>query len=126
MNRVVIALCILAFMIGFIGFHTHEVLALNKDVDSICSNVETNFKKRDWDEVKSGLNKLDDRWKKSRFWSCLTISTDDIEEIEISLDQCKRYANIKADDNFIGEFSFLKLKMEHLPHQEGFSIEELL
>ena len=126
MNRVIIAICILALMVGFIGFHTHEVLALNKDVDKICKNIETGFKDKDWKKVRANLDRLDDRWEDSRFWSCLTISTDEIEEIEISLEQCEKYAEIEAADNFIGEFMMLKLKMEHLPHHEGFSIEELL
>lgn len=126
MSRIVVAVCILALMVGFIGFHTREVLALNKDVDSICEKIEKDFQDENWDNIKNNLDDLENRWKKSRFWSCLTISTEDIEEIEISLEQCKKYAKIEADDNFIGEFVMLKQKMEHLPHQEGFSIEELL
>lgn len=126
MSRVVISICILILMVGFIGFHTYEILSLNKDVDFICKNVETNFKNENWDKIKVNLDELDARWKKSRFWSCLTIDTDDIEEIEISLEQSKKYAEIENPESFIGEFMFLKLKMEHLPHQEGFSIEELL
>lgn len=126
MNRVITALCILVLAAGFVGFHTYKVLDLDKDISEICDRVEDQFKREDWNSIQEGLRQLDSRWNESRFWSCLTIDTAEIEEIEISLQQSIRYAEIHSKEDFIGEFVMFRMKLGHLPHQEGFSIEELL
>ncbi len=126
MNRVITALCILVLAAGFVGFHTYKVLDLDKDISEICDRVEDQFKREDWNGIQEGLRQLDSRWNESRFWSCLTIDTAEIEEIEISLQQSIRYAEIHSKEDFIGEFVMFRMKLGHLPHQEGFSIEELL
>lgn len=126
MNRLLIALSLLLLAGGFVAFHTHEVLALNRDIEEICNRVEDDFSREDWAAVNRDTQQLQERWDKSRFWASLTIETDQIEEIEISLRQSARYAELKAKPDFIGEFIMFRMLTEHLPHQEGFDIKELL
>lgn len=126
MNRMIAALCIFLLAVGFVGFHTYEVLALNEDITQLCDRVEADFAREDWDAVIQNTQALQDRWKKSRFWASLTIDTAQIEEIEISLRQSIKYAELQAKPDFMGEFIMFRMLTEHLPHQEGFDMKELL
>ena len=56
----------------------------------------------------------------------MTIKTNEVEEIEISLRQSRAYAELGDKEDFIGEFIMFRMLVEHLPHQEGLSINELL
>ena len=126
MNRLLVALSLLLLAVGFVAFHTHEVLALNQDIEEICGRVEDGFAREDWATVSQGTQELQKRWDKSRIWASLTIKTVQIEEIEISLRQSARYAELQAKPDFIGEFIMFQMLTQHLPHQEGFDIKELL
>lgn len=126
MTRTTIAVCLLILLAGFIGFHTYEIYALSKDVNQLCDSIESALDSDDWDNVCSGTKELQNRWNKSRLWASLTIDTAKIEEIEISLRQSLEYAKLHSKEDFVGEYYMFKLLVEHLPHQEGFAIEELL
>lgn len=126
MNRVIVASCILVLCGVFVGTHTYQILKLDKDTTVLCEEVETYFEKENWEEVSKGLKRIQSRWDRSRFWACMTIDTAEIEEMEISLRQAMKYADEEAKPDFIGEFTMFRMRMGHLPHQEGFSIEELL
>lgn len=126
MNRVVIALLLLVLCVGFVGVHTHKIFQLDQEAGEICNRIENAYRQENWNDVEKGLADLEERWQESRFWACLTIETREIEDLEISLRQSKEYARIHAKEQFIGEFSMFRMTLEHLPHQEGFSIEELL
>ncbi len=126
MNRVVAAICILVLCGAFVGVHTYQIIELSKDTTALCDVVETKFHQEDWDEVLKKLEEIQNRWDKSRFWACLTVDTQEIEDIEISLKQSMKYAQEKAKPDFMGEFTFFRMQLAHIPHQEGFSLEELL
>ena len=72
------------------------------------------------------LDKVEKEWKKHRVWAALTISTEDIEQLEISLEQSKAFAKIEEKADFLGEFIMFSKLVEHIPHREGFHIEEVL
>ncbi len=126
MNRVVAAICILVLCGAFVGVHTYQIIKLNKDTTVLCNTVESKVHQEDWDGVLEKLKEIQTRWDKSRFWACLTIDTQEIEEIEISLQQSMKYAEEKTKPDFMGEFTFFRMQLAHIPHQEGFSMEELL
>ncbi len=126
MNRVVAAICILVLCGTFVGVHTYQIVKLDKDITALCNEVEEDFEKENWSEISDKLQMLRSRWDRSRFWACLTIDTEEIEEIEISLKQSMEYAAVQAEPDFIGEFTMFRMRLSHIPHQEGFSIEEIL
>ena len=126
MSRMLTALVIFLLAGGFVAFHTHEVLALSRDTEEICSRIEEALNREDWDAVSQEVQSLNTRWDKSRFWAALTLDTAKIEEIEISLKQSEKYAELRAKPDFTGEFIMFRMLTEHLPHQEGFDIKELL
>lgn len=126
MNRMLVILCIFLLTAGFVGCHTYAVRRLDQDVTQICDQIEASYDQGDWDRVSAGMRSLEERWNKSRFWACLTIDTQQIEELETSLRQSTRYAEIRAREDFIGEFVMFRMLAERLPHQEGFRLTELL
>lgn len=126
MSRMIVTVCILVLCLGFVGLHTYKILELNDEMEDLCEDVGRAFVIEDWQEINKGLSRIEKRWNKDKFWACLTIDTKQIETIEISLKQSMEYAKIQAKADFIGEFTMFQKNLEHLPHQEGFSIEELL
>lgn len=126
MKKVIAVLCLFVFVIGFVTVHAMRIHELSRDVQEITDEIEEAFLLRDWERIKSGLKTTDDRWKKSKIWASLTIDTDVIEEIEISLEQSRRYAELEDGEDFVGEFVMFKMLVSHLPHREGISLEELL
>lgn len=126
MNRMIVTISILVLCLGFVGLHTYQILELNDDMEDLCEEVREDFTVEDWSGIQKGLDRIEKRWNEDRFWACLTIDTEQIETIEISLKQSMEYAKIQAKPDFIGEFTMFQKSLEHLPHQEGFHIEELL
>ena len=126
MKKFIIALLIFFVLTAFIVTHSFVMYRFGEDAKRICERIEKNASEDKWAEAKKGLTELDKLWEKKRFWASLTIRTNVIEEIDTSLEQSKAYAEIKQKPDFLGEFIMLKLLLEHIPHQEGLHIEEIL
>ncbi len=124
MSRLIAVVVIFVLTAGFIGYHSYEIITLKNDVEQICDNVYNGFEEENWDRVEKGMEELNNRWDESRFWASLTIDTEQIEQIEISMKQSQEYIKLKDAQDFAGEFVMLKMLIDHLPHQEGLSVEE--
>ncbi len=126
MKAFVIA-CILLLTIGIlVGIHSFTMIHLAEDIDLQCKEITTLAQKEKWDDVTEGIDKARSIWDKKRFWVALTVSTKNIEEIEIALTQSRAYAELHQKPDFFGEFIMFQKLVEHIPHQEGFHIEEVL
>lgn len=126
MKRIVSVLIITAVMLGFIGIHLHKINSFEKEANEICERIYTEFYNESWDSVQTLMSQLDEVWYRNRLWASVTLKTDMIDEIEISLSQCTEYSKIAAKENFIGEFKMFCMLIEHLPKQEKASFGELL
>lgn len=126
MKKFIIALVIFFVLTAFIVTHSALMYRFGEDSKRICEKIEKNAREDKWAEAKVGLAELDKLWEKRRFWASLTIRTNVIEEIDTSIEQSKAYAGIKQKPDFLGEFIMLRLLLEHIPHQEGLHIEEIL
>lgn len=126
MKRVVSVLIIAALMVGFIGLHLYKINTFEKQANAVCEKIYTEFYNEEWDSVRTLMSQLDEVWYKNRLWASVTLKTDTIDEIEISLMQCTEYSKIEAKENFIGEFKMFCMLIEHLPKQEKASLGELL
>ena len=126
MSRVYTVLCAFVLTILFLWFHTTQIKGLYNEANLICDKIYQDFGNENWESVKTGMDNLDKRWNQSRFWTCLTVDTSQIEEIEIAMAQAREFAKLKADKEFIGEFAMMRLLLEHLPHQESMEFEDLL
>ena len=79
-----------------------------------------------WEQVSENMKKIKNLWEDKSLWTALTIKTDELEEIEISLRQSEKYAELRDKKMFLGEFIMFSELVKHIPHQEGFHMEELL
>ena len=117
---ILIAICI------FVGIHSFIMLSLADNIRTESQQVTNLVTQNMWDEAIKKIDHIRSIWDKRRTWVSLTISTHDIEEIEISLTQSRAYAELHQKPDFFGEFIMFTKLVEHIPHQEGFHIEEIL
>lgn len=126
MKVFIISLVLLVVMCTFIGVHAYVMLDLADRIAEECNRVNTYVDTDSWNEVQNELDKISDMWDSRRTWASLTINTNEIEQIEISLNQSKAYARLEKKSDFMGEFIMFTMLVNHIPHQEGFHIEEIL
>jgi len=126
MKAFISAIAIFAAICIFIGIHAFVMVSLANDISAECNRVYTLAADSRWDEAIDKIDHIRSLWDKKRTWASLTISTKEIEQIEISLTQSRAYAELKQKPDFFGEFIMFEKLVEHIPHQEGFHIEEIL
>lgn len=126
MNRVIISSVIVALAASLIIFHFQKVNTLDKTVDSSYDTIMEAYHNDDYDKITDELNKLKQSWDDVQTWVGMTIDSAELEEIEISLQQCIHYAEIKDKEDFIGEFVLFNLLIKHLPFFEKMDLESLL
>ncbi|MBR5155375.1 MAG: DUF4363 family protein [Clostridia bacterium] len=109
-----------------IGVHSYVMGTMGKVMNEKNQEVVNVAFADDWQRVAKLLDDIEEEWDKYRIWAALTISTDDIEQLEISLSQAKAFARLEQKSDFFGEFIMFSKLVEHIPHREGFHIEEIL
>ena len=126
MRRFIYTLILFFLIIAIVLVHAFMMLDFGKDAELIGDKTIAFAQNDEWDKAESELLKLFDLWDKKRLWVSLTIKTNVSEEIEISLKQSLCAARLKDKSLFLNEFIMLKELLSHIPHQEGFHIEEIL
>ena len=126
MKRFFAALLISAIIVGFSTVHAVKTLSLAQNILDAARVAEQNFRDENWDGVQSELAYIQEEWEKNHLWAYATLSTKQIDEIEISLTQSIAYSEIEAKNDFAGEFKMFCMLIEHLPKQEAFSFGELI
>ena len=119
-------ICVLIIISLIISVHIYKIYNLVDTIEGLSDMVISEYEKGSWENVSENLDKIDEKWKKNRLWVCSTMSTKQIDEIEISLRQSKEYARLSAKEDFIGEFCMFRLCIEHIIMQEGITLNELL
>lgn len=125
MKRVIAALAILVCIAVISVLHMNKTITLTERIKEASNEVYEAYKKGDWNEVTKCVKKIEKDWEENHLWAYLTLSTDQIDEIEISIKQSIAYSEAEAEDDFIGEFTMMCMLIDHLPKQETFSIGEL-
>lgn len=126
LKRVYGTLAVFLVLIIVISLHIFKTVSLSNKIAEISETVYEKYYNDNWDAVRERVEEIAEIWYKNRLWACSTLSTKQVDEIEISLEQSLIYSQIKAKESFIGEFRMLCMLTEHLPKQEGPSIYELL
>ncbi len=126
MRALIVAITIFLVICIFIGIHSYTIINLTKRISPVCEETIGFVSADQWDKVIKNIDKIQNMWNKKRLWTSLTISTKNIEEIEISLKQSRAFAVLHEKSDFMGEFIMFSMLLDHIPHQEGFSIEEIL
>ncbi|MBO4941173.1 MAG: DUF4363 family protein [Clostridia bacterium] len=126
MRALIVAITIFLVICIFIGIHSYIMINLTNRISPICQETIRFANADQWDKVIENIDQIQNTWDKKRLWASLTISTKNIEEIEISLKQSRAFAVLHAKSDFMGEFIMFSMLLDHIPHQEGFGIEEIL
>ena len=126
MKAFISTIALLVAILTFIGIHTFTMLHLAEDIKAESDAVSRLAAADDWEGAIKKIDHIRSIWDKRRMWAALTISTNEIEQIEISLTQSRAYAELRQKPDFFGEFIMFSKLVEHIPHQEGFHIEEIL
>lgn len=125
--KVLIAALIMLFVIGiFIGVHTYVMSNLSSEVNKLCESTEILAMSEDWKGVQHEINNIKSIWDRARIWAVLTISTNEIDKIEISLRQSLAFAKLGAKPDFFGEFTMFHMLINRIPLKEGLHLEEVL
>lgn len=126
MKKFIISIILFFILTGLIITHSVVMLNFGKDIRALSNIIEESAQADRWEKVEKDIKKFEKLWEDKRFWASITLKTPLIEEIDISIKQCIVYARNKAKPDFLGEFIMLGKLIEHIPHQEGFHIEEIL
>ena len=87
MKRVIITLAMLVLAIGLIVFHNFKVSDLDERVGRVYDTVTEAFERDDYETIVRELESLKEEWDDAQTWIGMTIDTDELEEIDISLKQ---------------------------------------
>ena len=126
MKVLYLAIIILIFMCIFIGTHSYVMTKMGSSIAEKNNQIEHLAISNDWQTIAPLLDEVSNDWDKYSKWAALTICTEDIEQLEISLEQIKVFAKLQKQSDFLGEFMMFSKLVEHIPHKEGFHWEEIL
>ncbi len=121
-----VSIAIFVVMCILIGSHSYIMTRMGRTLAEKNERIEILAQNEDWAAALSALDEAADEWEKYSLWAALTISTEDIEQLEIALAQAKKHAELGQKADFFGEFVMFSKLVEHIPHREGFHIEEIL
>ena len=126
MKRIIIVLIALAIVVGVTMIHFHKIMEISHQTEALTARIYEEYDRENWEEIDKLMDGLHNVWYSNRLWASVTLRSNQIDEIEISLEQCIEYSKSVPRENFIGRFKMFCLMTEHLPAQKGVSLGELL
>lgn len=126
MKKFITALILLSGILVFSSIHAWKISELTNEIRLQNDEIYTAVQREEWEAAVQRLEEVQQTWDKSRLWISITIPSPDIEELEISLKQSVEYAKAQDISGFVGEFIMFRQLLLHLPHHEGFDVEEIL
>ncbi len=126
MKRVIVTVVMLTLVVILICFHYQKMSDIDKLVDETYIAVMTAYEDDDFQKISDKLSELKSVWDDDKTWIGITADTDQMEEIEISLLQSAKYAEIADKEDFIGEFVLFNQLIKHLSYYERITAESLL
>ncbi len=126
LKKFIISFIMFFVLLSLIIVHSVSMLRLGDDIDKLCDKTEKLVIAEEWEKAEETLKEIRKKWEKKNKWTALTIETDELEQIEVSLRQSEKYVKLKDKNKFMGEFTMFSTLVEHIPHHEGFHIEEIL
>lgn len=126
MKKFIWSCVIFVVILALIAVHSVSMIRLGNEIKELSGEVERYAENEDWEKTIEAVGKIKDAWDKRSLWTALTIRTDEIEKIEISLAQVEKYAKMKSKGMFMGEFIMFSKLVEHIPDHEGLNLKEIL
>ncbi len=126
MKKFILACVGFGVIFGLIMFHSLSMAKMGKELTVLTDKTQKYAMADDWTNTLECMKQIKKYWDKRSIWTALTIKTDELSQIEISFEQSRKYAKLHDKEKFMGEFTMFSKLVEHIPHQEGFHIEEIL
>lgn len=126
MKRLSAASVVLTAIIILTSLHFCKIMDISRKNEYLTDKIYEEFTRKNWDEIDTLMDELKKLWYDNRLWASITLRSTQIDEIEISLEQCYEYSKLRAEEDFVGELKMFVLMTEHIPKQEGISLGELL
>ncbi len=126
LKKFVISGIVFFVLLVLIVIHSLSMLHMGNNIKALADKTEELATAEKWEEAQETLKEIRKIWERKSLWTALTIETDELEQIEVSLRQSEKYAKLRDKGMFIGEFTMFSTLVEHIPHHEGFHIEEIL
>ena len=121
-----LSIAIFIVMCVFIGVHGYLMNKMGTSLSEKNAQIKNFAIQNDWESARLLLEDVGQEWGKYRTWVSLTLSTKEVEELEISLQQAKTFAVLESKSDFFGEFIMFSMLLDHIPHREGFHMDEIL
>ncbi len=122
-----VTLCVfLIVLLALIIVHSVSMTKLGNNIGSLSEKVMKNAENEKWEDVLTDMDEMNRLWEEKSIWTALTMKTNELEEIETSFLQSRKYAELSEKEMFLGEFIMFSNLVKHIPNHEGFHIEELL
>ena len=120
-----LSIIILICMCIFIGVHSFRMSKMEKSISEMGNSVKELAINDSWDKVSEMISEIKNEWNRYKNWAALTISSENIEQLEISLHQAQTFAQIHKKSDFLGEFIMFSQLVEQIAHREGLYWEEI-
>lgn len=126
MKRLFFAAFISVLLTVAITLHCLKIKNISNTAEVLTSQIYTELSFDNWDNINTLTDELYKLWYGNKLWASATLRSNQIDEIEISLEQCRQYLTLEAKEEFVGELTMFCHMIEHLREQEGVALGELL
>ncbi len=121
-----LSIVVLICMCIFIGVHSFRMSKMEKSISEMGDSVKKLAINNSWDEVSQMISEIENEWNRYKNWAALTISSENIEQLETSLHQAQIFAQIHRKSDFLGEFIMFSQLVDQISRREGLYWEEIL
>ena len=120
-----LSIAVLICMCIFIGVHSFRMSKMEKSISEMGESVKELAINDSWDEVSQMISEIENEWNGYKSWAALTISSENIEQLETALHQAQTFAQIHRKSDFLGEFIMFSQLVEQIARREGLYWEEI-
>ena len=124
--KVLLSISILMAIILGSSFISQSILFKTaSELETELSEVENNTVSNNWDEAKSSLKKVREKWSGAKkIWAVL-IDHMEIDNIDISMTRVEKYILCKDTSSALAEASALMKYIRHIPRKEALNMENV-
>lgn len=126
MKRLFFAALISVILVAATTLHCLKIRDISNTAEILTNQIYTELSFDNWDKVCGLTDELYKLWNENKLWASATLRSNQIDEIEISLEQSRQYLTLEAKEEFVGELTMFCHMIGHLSEQEGVALGELL
>lgn len=125
MKNLIISLVLLGFLIVIVISHSVVMMKFGEKTEKLTHMIQSCAENEEWEKTRESLKNFEKIWNKMKKIAVLTLKTNVIDEIDISLNQCKAHAEIEEKTDFLNECIRLKQCIHSVVRQESLHFSEM-